>query len=276
MSSKRTAPPSRIDIAAIQLASLPLDSAKLDYYVSMAKERGCRLIVLGEYVSNLFFKELEKMPISFVAEQGKRQLESLKTLARQYGVTLVAPLVTVINGQPTKSLYCFTPHKSARYDQRTLIDYPHWNEARFFTGNTASSHNAPLIFNHRGFKIAALFGFEIHFDPLWLNLIRRKVDAVLIPSAATFESFARWQMLIKTRSFLGGCYAIRTNRVGYYEGGGHRWNFYGNSLYTNPFGEIENALGDREEILIATLDKEELKEARRAFGFARLLNRLED
>ncbi len=273
MNSKRAALPNRIDIAAIQLASLPLDSAKLDYHISMAKERGCRLIVLGEYVCNLFFKELEKMPLSFVAEQGKRQFESLKTLARQYSVNLIAPLVTVHAGRPTKSLFCFAPHKTTRYDQRILMDYPHWNEARFFTGNTGQ-HKSPLVFSHQGFKVGALFGFELHFDSLWLELTRRKVDVVLIPSAATFESFARWQTLLKARAFLGGCYTVRANRVGYYEGGEHRWNFYGNSLYVNPFGEIENALGDREEILIVSLDKNELKEARRAFGFGRLQGRI--
>ncbi|MGE4294487.1 MAG: carbon-nitrogen hydrolase family protein [Campylobacterales bacterium] len=271
---KNTNPKRVLNLAAIQTGSLALGSARLDYFLTQAKARGCRVAVLGEYVCNLFFKELEKMPLSFVREQGEHHYENLKKSALHYNMTLIAPLVTVQNKQIYKALYRFTPGRVYRSDQQILMDYPHWNEERFFANETAALQMPP-IFSEQGFKVALLSGYELHFDLLWHKLIERRVDLVIVPTASTFESFARWQTLLKSRSFTGGCYLLRVNRIGDYEEGAHRWEFYGNSLLCNPFGEIENALDDREGLLIASLDKREVGEARRAFGFARALKKRE-
>ena len=45
------------------------------------------------------------------------------------------------------------------------------------------------------------------------------------------------------------------------------WNFYGDSLLVNPNGEVEDCLGDREELLIANLDKKYLKEIKECWKF---------
>lgn len=271
---KNTNPKRVLNLAAIQTASLALGSARLDYFLTQAKSRGSRVAVLGEYTCNLFFKELEKMPLSFVREQSEHHHENLRKLALHYNMTLIAPLATVQGKQVYKSLYRFTPGRVYRYDQQILMDYPHWNEERFFA-NEIAPLQIPLIFSEQGFKIALIGGYELHFDALWHKLVERRVDLVIVPTANTFESFARWQTLLKSRAFTGGCYLLRVNRIGDYEEGGRRWEFYGNSLVCNPFGEIENALDDREGILIASLDKREAGEARRAFGFGRALKKRE-
>ena len=41
-------------IAALQLSTLPLSDARLDYYLKACKDSGANLVVLGEYVLNSF------------------------------------------------------------------------------------------------------------------------------------------------------------------------------------------------------------------------------
>ena len=70
-------------------------------------------------------------------------------------------------------------------------------------------------------------------------------------------------------SFLNSIYILRANRIGQYQDTITQtlWNFYGDSLLANPNGEIDDCLGDREELLIATLDKKYLKEIKECWKF---------
>jgi nitrilase len=252
----------------LQTDAIAPDSARLDYLLTQAKNRGARAAVLPEYAVGAFFKEIEKTPVAAVKEAGAQRYENLRKLAAQYKMTIIAPLVRVINAKPLKSLYRFGPDRVWRYDQRLLIGYPHWNEADFFAN--VGRDLSPPIFIYQGFRVALLFGFELHFDLFWHKLIEARADIAIVSSVCAFESFARWQTLCKSRAFTGGCYLLRANRIGSYEDKPRPWRFYGNSLYCNPFGEIENSLDDREGILVASCDRAALKEARRAFGFGKI------
>lgn len=70
---------------------------------------------------------------------------------------------------------------------------------------------------------------------------------VIVPSACTFESKQRWEELLKTRAFLNSTSILRVNRIGKTK---DEWNFYGDTLFINAFGEIESKLGSEEEMLI--------------------------
>jgi nitrilase len=253
----------------LQIDALASSSARLDYLLTQAKNRGARIAVLPEYACGGFFKELEKTPLSEIKKSGEEQYANLAKLARLYKITIIAPLVRVIGGKPFKTCYRFSPDRAWRYDQRTLINYPHWNEAAFFANSRRDPK--PPIFVYQGFRIATLFGFELHFDLLWHKLIEARADIAIVPSVCAFESFERWRTLCKSRAFTGGCYLLRANRIGAYDDKPQRWEFYGDSLYCHPFGEIENSLDDREGILVAACDRAVIRAARRAFGFPKIV-----
>jgi nitrilase len=252
----------------LQIDALAPDSARLDYLITQAKNRGSRIAVLPEYAYGRFFKELETTPLKEIKKAGAEQYANLSKLARQYNVTIIAPLVRVALGKPIKTLCRFSPDRVWRHDQQILINYQHWNEAAFFADKRADLK--PPIFVYQGFRVALLFGFELHFDLLWHKLIQARADIAIVSSVCAFESFERWRTLCKARAFTGGCYLLRANRIGSYDAPSQRWAFYGDSLYCNPFGEIENSLDDREGILVAACDRAAIKEARRAFRFGKI------
>jgi len=259
-------------VGILQLPTLGVNATRLEFYLKKAKERGCRLLLFGEYVLNHFFKELVDMPKSMVKEQTLSHIETLKRLSREYNITLVAPIVEVKGDRYYKKIVKISPKSTSYYMQQILINYPHWNEEAFFA-NPIKELKDPLIFTIDGFKIAVMFGFELHFDKLWESIHRKRVDLVLLPTVSTFDSKYRWRDLITTRAFLNNCYILRANRVGDFVEEETRWHFYGDSMLVNPDGGVDMKLEDRESMLIEPISKEELKESRRGWGFAAQLKK---
>lgn len=50
-------------VAALQLGSMALGDAKLDYYWRICASKGVKILLLGEYVLNLFSKRLRSFPL---------------------------------------------------------------------------------------------------------------------------------------------------------------------------------------------------------------------
>ena len=262
-------------VAALQLSTLPMSKAKLDYYLMICKKRGVSLVLLGEYNLNSFFKELEKMPKVMIKEQSSHKIKILKELAREYETTIVAPIITFKKDKIYKSIGRFTPRSTHYQNQQYLINYRHWNEERFFD-NEIDPLYQPMMFTLNGYRVAALNGFELHFDSIWLEILKKRIDLVLLPTVSTFGSKQRWAELIKARAFLNSLYILRANRIGEYSDRDISWKFYGESFLATPSGELQYMLGHKEEMLIAEIDKDTPRVAKREWGFASQIKRREE
>lgn len=258
--------------AIVQLPSIGMGSYVLENYTKVAHQKGVKLLLLGEYVLNPFFKELLQTPISMIAEQTLHQTETLKSLALKYEMVIVTPIVMVKKNKCIKMIAKFTGSRVSFAPQQFLINYPHWNEEKFFA-NPILPIKSPMIFGLGGFKFAVMSGFELHFDPLWSAIEAKNVDVVLVSSASTFESHNRWRELIKTRAFTHNCYVLRANRVGEYNDEKHVWKFYGDSMVVSPDGEVEADLGNTEELLIVDLDRKALRDSKKGWGFKEALQK---
>ncbi|NOQ31962.1 MAG: carbon-nitrogen hydrolase family protein [Helicobacteraceae bacterium] len=259
-------------VAVLQLPAIGMSSSKLDYYLKIAQKKDVQLVLLGEYLLNPFFKELETLSISMIKEQSEHQIEVLKELANKYNLTIVAPVILVKKKEPYKSVARISPTSAAYYNQQLLINYAHWNEEKFYA-NEIAEIKSPLIFNIENTKFAIMNGFELHFDEMFKFIKEKNVDCILAPSVSTFDSAGRWQNLIKMRSFTNHCYILRANRIGEYIDGEYTWKFYGDSIMTSPFGDIVAHLGNTEELMIVDIDHESVKESRRFWGFKEAINK---
>ena len=245
-------------IAIIQSDNLPYDKAKLSFFIQNAKKEGVKLIILPEYVLNRFFKEIEKMPLSFVKNQTAHQIKHLKQLAKVYEISIIAPVIKVANDKKYKVIVKIDKNIKYYY-QQALMPYSHWNEDKFFDKKEMS----PMVFKIGNFKFGVMFGFESHINKFWEYFKEKKVDSVLIPSIGAFNSHKRWLEMLKTKAFLNHLYVIRANRTGSYK----QWEFYGKSFALSPEGEVLNMLGNKEEIAIIELKKEKIKEAKKEWKF---------
>ena len=255
-----------LTIAALQLPTLGMQATKLDFYLRNAHSRGVKVVLLGEYVLNHFFKELSNLPMNMVKKQSDKHIEMLQKFTLKYQMVFVAPIILVKEEKYIKTIVKITEKSTTYYEQQILMPYKHWNEKKMFA-NKIKKLEAPLIFKVDGFKIMVMGGFELHFDHFWQEVIRKKVDLVLLPTASTFESHNRWREIIKTKAFLHGCYILRANRLGEFKGKEIKWKFYGDSMLVEPTGEIYMMLEDKESMLIETISKNVIKEHRKSWAF---------
>ncbi len=253
-------------VAALQLSTLPLSNKKLDDYLQKCSQKGVRIVVLAEYVINTFFKELRNMPKMLIAEQSRHKIEALSHYANMYNLIIIAPIVLVEEGKIYKAIGKFTPEGVEFVNQNFLINYAHWDEDSFFD-NEKSDAISFIHFDYNGITYAAINGFDIHFDQVWIEMVKKGVDVVLVPSVSTFGSNQRWNEILKSRALLNSMYILRVNRVGTYNDDESLWKFYGETYLINPFGEIEKSLNSKEELLIININKNEVNEARETWKF---------
>ena len=258
--------------AVLQLSAQGLSSTKLYNYIRVAHKQGIKVLLLGEYVLNPFFKELESMSLSMIKEQALSQIKILKELSTTYNMTIVAPLIIVKKKEVFKTVAKFAPSSTSYYQQQLLINYSHWNEEKFFA-NDIKQIQAPMIFKVDGFKFGVISGFELHFDELWNKLSQKNIDCVLVPSVSTFESYERWKALILTRAFTHNCYVLRANRIGEYQDKEVTWKFYGDSVLASPNGELLEHLGNKEELMIVDMCHADVVHSRRSWGFKEAINK---
>jgi len=249
-------------IAVIQTSNLPYEKAKVNYFLSILRSKKVKLVVIGEYVLNLFFKDLEDTPISFIKQQSVHQFELLKKLANRYNMTIIAPLLMVEKDKIYKTFYKFSPKSTRVYYQQILMPYEHWNEKKFFS----VKESKPIIFKIENIKVGVLPGFESHFDEFWKYFRDKNVELVVVPSVGAFTSQQRWKNMLKTFAFLNNCYVLRANRVGKWE----EWKFYGESFLVAPDGNISDELSNKEELLIVDIDKDILKSNNKEWAFSKL------
>ncbi len=252
--------------AVLQLNSQGMSSTKLYNYIRVAHKSNVKLVLLGEYILNPFFKELELMSLAMIKEQATHQSKILKELSSTYDMTIVAPTILVRGKKVYKTTAKFSPSSTAYYQQQILINYSHWNEEKFFD-NEIKAIKSPLTFKVNGYKFALMNGYEIHFDGMWDSLAGKNIDCVLLPSVSTFESYERWKNLILSRAFTHNCYILRANRIGEYQDKENTWRFYGDSIFASPNGELLEHLKNKEELMVVELNHAEVVSARRNWGF---------
>ena len=258
--------------AVLQLSAQGMSSTKLYNYVRIANKKNVKILLLGEYVLNPFFKELKSLSTRMIKEQATHQIKILKELSKTYSMVIIAPLIIVKKQKVYKTIAKFTPNSTSYYQQQLLINYPHWNEEKFFD-NEIKKIQSPLVFKIDGFKFALMSGFELHFDEIWRKLTNKKIDCVLLPSVSTFDSYERWKNLISSRAFTHNCYILRANRIGEYKDKELNWQFYGDSILASPNGEILSHLGNKEELMLVDMSHTEVVQARRSWGFREMINK---
>ncbi|WP_456453280.1 carbon-nitrogen hydrolase family protein [Hydrogenimonas sp.] len=261
-----------IQIAALQMPTQGMDPKGLEPYFKTAHAKGAKLVLLGEYVLNHFFKELESMPVNMIKDQSDHHLAMIRELAKKYDMVVVAPLVQVKAKKCYKTIVKVTPKTTHTYFQQILINYGHWDEEKFFA-NEVKPLEDPMVFTHEGVRFGVIGGFEAHFNHFFDRLNARDVDVLLLPTAATFDSHNRWRELLKTRAFLHNLYILRANRVGEYVDKELKWKFYGDSMLLTPMGEVEAVLEDKESLMVMPVERKEVREAKRLWGFEKQLKR---
>lgn len=256
-----------MNILIAQLHHISPSNKIFDKYLSNAfkkrQNKKIDLVVLGDFVANKFFKEYSSK--ASLKREFATQEKYLSTLAKKYHTTIIAPLIECKDDKIYKSIFIADFAKCQFYRASRLMDFPHWNERGFFDNDLKAKE--PPIFHIAGFKVSVIFGWESHFDEIFIKLRKKGVDVLIVPTANTFQSNTRWAKLLSMRSFLNSCFIVRVNRVGSYVEDDIEWKFYGESFIALPDGNLGDMLGEKEGVLLSEISEDLLKETKNLWHF---------
>ena len=113
--------------------------------------------------------------------------------------------------------------------------------------------NTKLLVDYNGFKICPLICYDLRF-PVWARNVE-DYDVLIYVANWPKPRVEAWDTLLKARAIENMSYCIGLNRIGL-DGLGHEYN--GHSAVYDVLGK-QIAFSEKEEILYATLTKENIK-----------------
>jgi predicted amidohydrolase len=107
--------------------------------------------------------------------------------------------------------------------------------------------------------------YDVRFPHLYRALARAGADMIAVPAAFTVPTGeAHWEVLLRARAIETGCFVLAPAQGGPHEDGRKTW---GHSLVIGPWGEvIARAEDDKPQVILASLDLEEVAAARAAIA----------
>lgn len=254
-------------IALLQMENM--NEHRIKTYLKSIRKNS--IVAFGEYVLNPFFSLIENIKEEEINGNNEKNIAFLKDVSREFGHCIIAPIIDCKDNLFYKNLVVIHEELILRYEQQKLISFSHWNEKTFFSNKISTTLNQPFIFkatieNEKTIHIGAMFGYEAHFDELWVHLKKWDVDVVIIPTVSTFESKNRWQSLFNSHSFTNSCYVFRINRIGNIMNRGFKWEFYGNS-FSSFGGDLLDSLDREEGMLCCNIDIDSLESIKNEWGF---------
>ncbi|MGI0131459.1 MAG: carbon-nitrogen hydrolase [Thermoplasmata archaeon] len=277
-------------IALVQMSSGPepeRNVAKAAERVAEAAKHGAAIVCLPELFRTQYFCQREDHALFDEAEPiPGPTVDRLLTVAREHRVTVLAPVferrsagiyhnTTVLLG-PDGTIV-------GRYRKMHIPDDPLYYEKFYFTPGDLGFPTFALPQGRVGVlicwdqwypepaRIAALSGAELVFYPTSIGW-----------HPAEKAEFGKaqhdaWETVQRAHAIANGMYVAVPNRVGHEQGevrgnraDGPGIEFWGGSFVADPFGRvIAKASHDREELLLAEVDPEEVETVRRHWPFLR-------
>ncbi|ADW68433.1 carbon-nitrogen hydrolase [Granulicella tundricola] len=286
-------------IGLIQMSCVPDTQANLDKAIHMTREAahaGANIVCLPELFRAQYFCQREEHALFDTAESiPGPSTEALAEVAKQEGIVLIASLFE----RRAAGLYHNTVavletngEIADTYRKMHIPDDPLYYEKFYFTPGdlgfkAQQSSQGPIgtlicwdQWYPEGARITALKGAETLFYPTAIGWH---------PSEkAEFgeAQYSAWQTMQRSHAIANGVFVGAVNRVGHEYGdvihngvtmpgpGPHTLDtgleFWGGSFIADPFGRvIAQASHDKEEILIAEIDRKLLEDTRRNWPFLR-------
>jgi len=258
----------------------------VDRVVEVASQ-GASVICLPELFRTQYFCQREDHALFDEAEPiPGPTVERLSRVAKEHRVTLFAPIferrsagiyhnTTVVLGPDGTIL--------GRYRKMHIPDDPLYYEKFYFTPGDLGFPTFALPTGRTGVlicwdqwypepaRIAALSGAELLFYPTAIGWHPAEKNEF---GAAQHDA---WETIQRAHAIANGMYVAVPNRVGHEHGDvrgdraeGAGLEFWGGSFVADPFGRvIAKAAKNREELLLAEVDPQEVETVRRHWPFLR-------
>jgi beta-ureidopropionase len=194
----------------------------------------------------------------------------MREVAREHGIVLVVPWYEEEQPGVYYNTACVIERDGTILGKYRKTHIPHvgpcfWEKFYFKPGNLGYP-----VFDTSVGRIGLIICYDRHFPEVARELGIKGAELVFNPSA-TVESLSRylWELEQPAHAVANGFWMAASNRVGV-EAPLNPAKFYGSSYFCNPRGKIIAQASDSEdEVLVADLDLDEIREVRNTWQFFR-------
>lgn len=103
--------------------------------------------------------------------------------------------------------------------------------------------------------------YDLRFPELYRAMVDKGAEGFLVPAAWPINRLSHWSVFNKARAVENQCYLISCNCAGSHGGA----TFGGHSMVVDPWGIAVACAGDREAVVWASIDLEEVDRCRSSF-----------
>jgi predicted amidohydrolase len=254
-------------VALVQINSRHDKEANLrraEELIDEAAATGARLVALPEYVNYLGPRDGHEE----VAETVPGPItERFGAKAGQHGIYLLGGSFHERSNTPGKyynTSVLFGPNGDilASYRKIHLFDID-------LTGNVSANESGSILPGDEivtatvdGHKVGLSICYDLRFPELYRLLALQGAEILFVPAAFTmYTGKDHWHTLLKARAIENQAYVIAPGQVGAHEPNDQRC--YGHSLVVDPWGVVLADAPNKEGVVTAELDFEELRKIRR-------------
>ncbi len=262
-------------IALLQLSAsgdAASNQRKTEEKIREAASYGASVVCLQELFQSRYFPQRVDVRNYALAEAlPSKTSEGMAALAGELGVVLIVPVFE--EAQPgvyfnTAVVFDADGRELGKYRKTHIPDGPQYHEKFYFTPGNLGYPVFPTRHGVIGVgicwdqwfpevaRVFALEGAQILFYPSAIGSE---------PDRPGYSSAEAWRTVIRSHAIANGIFVAAVNRVGVED----EMTFYGESFVADPFGEILVRGGAEEEVLIADLDLERIRELRDLLHFLR-------
>ncbi|MBN8997052.1 MAG: carbon-nitrogen hydrolase family protein [Rhizobiales bacterium] len=246
-------------VAAVQMNSGLVRRENVDkairYVDEAAARHGADLVVLPEFFNTIFFAQYrDKAHFSLAEKDDGPTITEIREAARRNRINILA----TIYEEEAAGLY---------YDTAMLVDRDGEIRFKYRKVHPAAVLSLEKIYFRYGtrfdtyqlddWRVGVGICYDMAFPETARCLAVAGAELLLAPYATSRRNL--FQEVLQTRSFENGCYLAAANKVGR-EGD---WVFGGGSAIIGPAGKIlASADRDNEALIVADIDREEMRQAR--------------
>ncbi|MEO5379126.1 MAG: carbon-nitrogen hydrolase family protein [Magnetococcus sp. DMHC-6] len=253
--------------ASIQLCSGPDVEKNLGNaarWMTLAVERGARLLVLPENFSFLGRHEAEKRQHREDPETGASVL-FLREFAARHRVWIVGGSIPFyLEGEDRIANGCLLVGEDgrivARYDKIHLFDVRLGEGETFQESDFVRPGNQVVVADTPFGRLGLTICYDLRFPELYRQLSAQEatiltVVAAFIPSTGKDH----WEVLLRARAVENFSYVLASGQWGRHPGGRQS---YGRSLIVEPWGVVTACCADAEGFALASLDPQRIHDCR--------------
>jgi len=262
-------------VALLQLSAsedAARNQRKTEEKIREAASSGASIVCLEELFQSRYFPQRVDVRNYALAEAlPSKTSERMAELAAELGIVLIVPLFE--EARPgvyfnTALVFDADGRELGKYRKTHIPDGPQYHEKFYFTPGNLGYPVFPTRHGVIGVgicwdqwfpevaRVFALEGAEILFYPSAIGSE---------PDRPGYSSAEAWRTVIRSHAIANGIFVAAVNRVGVED----EMTFYGESFVADPFGEILVRAGAEEEVLIADIDLERIRELRDLLHFLR-------